>query len=137
MISDGKRLSDYNVVAALDKIKKDNRNAKNFSPGNFYGVEQDPMIATLAIVNMIFRGDGSSNIIEGDSLDMSLGAAVDKVLMNPPFALETEFEWKFVDVALGSMKEGGLLFAVLPTTTMALNNNETIFWKFMNGSMKQ
>ena len=76
------------------------------------------MVATLALVNMIFRGDGSSNIVEGDSLTMQLNLTPDKVLMNPPFALEHDYEWKFVDKALEIMKEGGMLFAILPTSSM-------------------
>lgn len=76
------------------------------------------MVATLALVNMIFRGDGSSNIVEGDSLNMQLNLTPDKVLMNPPFALEHDYEWKFVDKALAIMKEGGVLFAILPTSSM-------------------
>ena len=118
------------LVAALDKVKKDNAGEKNFKSGNYYGIESDPVIATLAIVNMIFRGDGSSNILEGDSLSAELDIEVDKVLTNPPFALD-DFEWKFVDIALNSMKERGLLFAVLPTSVMASSDDqrEELSWR--------
>ena len=89
------------------------------------------MVATLALVNMIFRGDGSSNIIEGDSLNLELDLEPNRVFMNPPFALEKEYEWKFVDKALGIMKPSGLLFAVLPTTTMMSANDKRgeITWR--------
>ena len=119
------------LVAALDKVKRDKANEKNFKAGNYHGIESDPVIATLAIVNMIFRGDGSSNILEGDSLTQNIDIRVDKVLMNPPFAHETEFEWKFVDVALGLMKENGLLLAVLPASTMISSNSkrQEISWR--------
>ena len=116
------------LVAALDKVKQD---SKDFKSGNYYGIESDAGIATLAIVNMIFRGDGSSNILEGDSLNKVLDIEVDKVLMNPPFAHKSEFEWKFVDIALKSMKERGLLFAVLPTSAMTSSDNkrEELSWR--------
>lgn len=108
------------LVAALDKVKSD---TGSFKSGNFYGIDNDPGIATLAIVNMIFRGDGSSKIMEGDSLNTDLPIKPDKVLMNPPFARE-DFEWEFIDVALKFIKEGGLLFAVLPTSVMASSDDK-------------
>ena len=112
------------LVAALDNVKKDKNNRNTFKSGNFYGIDSDPVIATLAIVNMIFRGDGSSNIIEGDSLRSELDIKADKVLMNPPFALDNAFEWQFVDVALKFIKDGGLLFAILPTSVMTSGDNK-------------
>lgn len=103
------------LVSALDLVRDKNQ---EFNPGNLHGIEQDAMVATLALVNMIFRGDGSSNIIESNSLVTHIPIQPNKVFMNPPFALDFEYEWKFVDRALGVMKEGGILFAIVPTTTM-------------------
>lgn len=105
------------LVAALDKVRKGRGDIDEFKKGNLYGVEQDALIATLAIVNMVFRGDGSSNIVEGDCLKKKY-TNMDKVLMNPPFALETEYEWQFVDRALSAMRPEGLLFAIVPTSVM-------------------
>ena len=105
------------LVAALDRVRKSGGDLNLFKQGNLFGVEQDPLVATLAIVNMIFRGDGSSNIAEGDCLIRPITIQPDKVLMNPPFALR-EPEWRFADRALACMKDNGLLFTVFPTTTM-------------------
>jgi type I restriction-modification system DNA methylase subunit len=126
------------LVAAFDEIK---RNFKNdvaiFKKNNLFGVDQSDSVVSLAIVNMIFRGDGKNNIVEGNSLlkflhqrsveghvsafysdvPPELGKEpVTKVLMNPPFPTKKndEKEYKFVDQALKQMKEGGLLFSVLP-----------------------
>jgi type I restriction-modification system DNA methylase subunit len=54
---------------------------------------------------------------------------VTKVLMNPPFALkvEPEQEHKFVKYALDEMDDGGLLFAVLPVSTMV--ESEAYLWR--------
>jgi len=118
------------LVAALDKVKEDGGDSDDFKKGNLYGIEFDQLIATLAIVNMIFRGDGSSNIMEGDGLKKSIPKRPDKVLMNPPFALQEE-EWMFVDRALTDMQNGGYLFAVLPTTCMASTDDRRgeITWR--------
>ncbi len=119
------------LVAALDKVRKDGGNIDNFKKGNLYGVEQDALIATLAIINMVFRGDGSSQIKEGDCFKKQMPKKSHKVLMNPPFALKNEFEWQFVDKAIENMHEGGLLFAVLPTSTMNASNDRRgeITWR--------
>ena len=109
------------LVAALDRVNAtehmNDTKSDAFKAGNLHGIEQDSVVATLAVVNMVFRGDGSSNIVEGDSLIETISAPATKVLMNPPFAL-ADREWRFVDRALEQMKQGGLLFAVLPTTVM-------------------
>lgn len=92
---------------------------------------------------MIFRGDGNSNIYEGNTFDnfffkegteikrikrKEYEAGIDngkiferfitRTLMNPPFAL-SEQEFTFVDHALLQMADGGLLLAVLPASTMS------------------
>ena len=110
------------LVAALDKVRNDGGNIDNFKKGNLHGVEQDPLVVTLAIVNMVFRGDGSSKIKEGDCLKTEIGVESDKVLMNPPFA-SVEKRWEFVDRALEQTRENGLLFAVLTTNTMASSSD--------------
>ena len=126
------------LVAAFDHIKK-NANKKQinkFKQKNIFGIEQEPEVVALAIVNMIFRGDGKNNIIEGNCFQKNLTAwkntakftkeykegeqIITKVLMNPPFALKSsdEKEFKFVDYALKQMQDGGLLFSVLPYSCM-------------------
>lgn len=118
------------LVASLDKVKSEGGSVDDFKKGNLYGIEQDQLIVTLAIVNMIFRGDGSSNIAEGNGLTASIPKTPHKVLMNPPFAME-EKEWEFVDRALTLQAHGGLLFAVLPTTclTSADDKRGEITWR--------
>lgn len=119
------------LVAALDKVRHDGGAVDEFQEGNLHGIEQDPLIATLAIVNMIFRGDGSSNIQEGDGLKTRPRRTPNRCLMNPPFALDPEYEWKFVDRALDIMASGGLLFAVVPTSMMmsAKDDRGEITWR--------
>lgn len=131
------------LVAAFDHVKKKAAPAQleTFKKYALFGVEQEPEVAALAIVNMIFRGDGKNNIVEGNCLAKQLvqrtvngtvsaefadrGATkkertVTKVLMNPPFAIkrQDEREYKFVDHALEQMEHGGLLFAVLPFSVL-------------------
>jgi type I restriction-modification system DNA methylase subunit len=131
------------LVAAFDHVKKtcNKQQIEKFKRNNLFGVEQDADVAALAIVNMIFRGDGKNNIIEGNCFQKYLTAnvtasggvakysmtpaadgnqPVTKVLMNPPFALKQsdEKEYRFVDHALLQMQDGGILFAILPYSAM-------------------
>jgi type I restriction enzyme M protein len=127
------------LVSAFDYVKS-NANEEQidrFKVNNLFGIEQEPEVVALAIVNMIFRGDGKNNIEEGSCFKKSVrgtikdGVAtaeyinaedapgskvVTKVLMNPPFALKSkmEKEYKFVDRALDQMQDGGILFTILP-----------------------
>lgn len=107
-----------------------------------FGVDLQSSVSTLAIVNMIFRGDGRNNIINDDCFTQGLidtkinnevsakfvsrdeaadkKRVVTKVLMNPPFALKksAEKEYRFIDHALEQMEDSGLLFSILPCSTM-------------------
>ncbi len=128
------------LVAAFDHVKRNSteKQVNSFKNYNLFGVEQEPEVVALAIVNMIFRGDGKNNIIEGNCFQKHLVKSsiegnvtctyqkqpgeknISKVLMNPPFALQSsdEKEYKFVQHALEQMDQGGVLFSVLPVSVM-------------------
>ena len=126
------------LVSALDSIRASHYSShpdvyNAFRNDCLFGVEQADDVFGLALVNMIFRGDGKSRIHNGNCFDNQFVlqdghvlrlkkadkpdgpamAAFTRVLMNPPFAI-TEPERMFVDYALSQMRPGGLLFAILP-----------------------
>lgn len=147
------------LVSAFDYIKK-NANQEQidrFKQNNLFGIDQEPEVVALAIVNMIFRGDGKNNITEGncfvkqltstikngvataefvpnqskkDITKINIVQAVTKVLMNPPFALKSsdEKEYRFVEQALSQMQDGGVLFSVLPYSLM-VKAGEYLSWR--------
>lgn len=134
------------LVAAYDYVRKNStvEQLNKFKNYRIFGIEQQSRTAILAIVNMIFRGDGHNHIIDNNCLTQVLKCDIQdgehtakylsitevdakeerrpitKVLMNPPFALKDkdEKEYKFVEHALKQMDDGGLLFAVLPVSVM-------------------
>jgi type I restriction enzyme M protein len=129
------------LVAAFDLVKEraNESQLSNFKKNAVFGIEQDSGIAALAVVNMIFRGDGKNNIDEGNCFAKFLKRSsnggfptakytsaqsddppVTKVLMNPPFALKrgSDKEYRFIDHALNQMEDNGLLFSVLPYSAM-------------------
>jgi type I restriction enzyme M protein len=125
------------LVAAFDSLKQKANPTQltRFKQNGVFGVEQEDGIAALAVVNMIFRGDGKNNIKAGDCFQTFLTSSishgiptaafvsepvdnppVSKVMMNPPFALKrgAHKEFEFIDQALKQVQHGGLLFSVLP-----------------------
>lgn len=129
------------LVAAFDQVRQnsDAQQIERFKQHGIFGIEQDAGIAALAVVNMIFRGDGKNNIVEGNCFAKFLAPAsvdgtataryvpqqaahppVTKVMMNPPFALKKsdEKEYKFINQALAQMQQGGILFSVLPYSAL-------------------
>ena len=141
------------LVSALDRVKKTSPSVfATFKTSHIFGIEQDAEVVGLALVNMIFRGDGNSNIYEGNSLDYLFMKSksdnkilklpikdydpekherfITRTLMNPPFAILEE-EHRFIDHALSQMVDGGLLFAILPTSTLTSTSNSRgeITWR--------
>ena len=139
------------LVAAYDKVRNSNpANLNHFKKHKIFGIEQQANVATLSIVNMIFRGDGKNNIINEDCFAVNLNRKirngdlsaeyittaperppVTKVLMNPPFALkkDDEKEYKFIEYSLRQMANNGLLFAVLPISIMYSGGNNYLWRK--------
>ena len=131
------------LVAAFDHVRRGCSPAQleKFKEHNLFGIEQESAVALLAIVNMIFRGDGKNNIVEGNCFSTYLSEhtvkghpsaiftkgppssgsePVTRVLMNPPFALKgsTDQERRFVSQSLSLMADGGILFSLLPMDVM-------------------
>ncbi len=139
------------LVSAFDEVRKKTTNDddfENFRVNGMYGIEEQDAIISLAIVNMIFRGDGKNNMIEGNCFKKWLNAdssrkvyraeylsedsdtrtpPITKVMMNPPFALKKgdEKEYKFIEHALKQMEDEGLLFAVLPISVLVEKSLKT------------
>ena len=106
------------LVAAFDQVRRVGTKSQldRFKRFNLFGIEQESYVAVLAIVNMIFRGDGKHNITEGNCFTTNLQPAtigrsqsavfatepadpgtepITRVLMNPPFALKGEIDKEF------------------------------------------
>ena len=138
------------LVAAYDHIRAAGTPAQvdRFKVHNLFGIENDPTVAVLAIVNMIFRGDGKNNLVEGSCFSTNLSSKtvnghasaeyvsvppgpnqpVTRVLMNPPFAgRDNEKEYEFVTRALAFMEDGGFLFSLLPMDAMFGAHGEKVW----------
>lgn len=114
------------LVAAMNEMIIDAKNSIN-SPEEFarkeaeikakqlLGIELLPSVYMLAILNMILMGDGSSNILNKDSLkdfdgkygfgDESKDFPADAFVLNPPYSAYGN-GMNFVEKALGMMNKG-------------------------------
>lgn len=85
-----------------------------------YGIEIDEKMHTLALTNMIVRQDGKSNIFYGNCFNAeyeSLKAEnINIGLLNPPYALKTDPELKFVKRLLDLISVKGIAVVVVPVS---------------------
>lgn len=141
------------LVAALDEVKKKATDSEldGFKKYGIYGMEEQDFVVSLALVNMIFRNDGKNNIIPANCFaeylytksrngrvkaEYSLKDSEDrippitKVLMNPPFPKKKtdNKEFKFIEHALKQMQDGGILFSVLPYSSM-IKSGSYLEWR--------
>ena len=140
------------LVAAYDYIRRTGTAAQldKFKENHLFGIEQDPAVAVLAIVNMIFRGDGKNNLVEGSCFSSGLlprasdgliapqyssgfssqtNRPITRVLMNPPFSGKDSEnkEHRFVTRAWEFMEDGGILFSLLPLDCLFGANEERVW----------
>ncbi len=62
------------LVSSFDYVKKkaNNKQIDKFKNYNLFGIEQDDEVVALALVNMIFRGDGRNNMSEGNCFQKNI-----------------------------------------------------------------
>ena len=132
------------LVSAMDIMVKDatekitdkeelEAKIKNIKEQQLLGVEILGNIYILAVLNMILMGDGSSNVLNGDSHDFTLPNSfpANVFLLNPPYSAPGK-GFNFVEEALSQMTDGYACILIqdsagngqgLPYTKRILKNN--------------
>lgn len=127
---------DIMVKDATDKITDKQELAdkiKHIKEQQLLGVEILGNIYILAVLNMILMGDGSSNVLNGDSHDFTLPNTfpANVFLLNPPYSAAGK-GFNFVEEALSQMTDGYACILIqdsagngqgLPYTKRILTNN--------------
>lgn len=106
------------LVSAMDIMIKDAKETitdpdklaekiKNIKENQLLGIEILGNIYILAVLNMILMGDGSSNVVQGDSHDYVLGGEfpANVFLLNPPYSAPGK-GFNFVEEAFSQMANG-------------------------------
>lgn len=106
--------------AAIEKVKS-----------SLYGFDTNPMVWSLATLNMFFRGDGKSHIEYGNCFEQANRDAVrgrfTRAFLNPPFSQEGEPERDFISTAMEALEPEGLLAAVVYAGVFA--DDENMNWR--------
>ncbi len=106
---------------------------KNIRKMQIHGIERDSKMFTLAVTNMILRGDGKANIECRDFLKANENQLVKKGasvgLMNPPYSQGSssdpaQYEISFVEHLLDSLTEGARAAVIVPQSTMTGKTND-------------
>lgn len=127
---------DIMIKDATDKITDKQELADKIKPikeQQLLGIEILGNIYILAILNMILMGDGSSNVLNGDSHDFILPNTfpANVFLLNPPYSAAGK-GFNFVEEALSQMTDGYACILIqdsagngqgLPYTKRILQNN--------------
>ncbi|MDR3236966.1 MAG: N-6 DNA methylase [Spirochaetia bacterium] len=120
------------LVTAMSKMFKgaDDKDIIKIRNNSLFGVESDDDIYTLAIANMIVRGDGKSNIVFGDcfNADIKLELRSQNInigLINPPYSQDIA-ELEFVENMLDILLTGGIGVVVVPVSTAIGNKFKEI-----------
>ncbi|MFJ1522563.1 class I SAM-dependent DNA methyltransferase [Spiroplasma sp. ald] len=157
------------IVEALDfvwkKINISNKNELqkkeeqlNFAQTKIYGIDKDKFVAKVTKAYMCILGDGTSNVMNKDSLQ-SLEEhydTVDLLLTNPPFGKKikiknneilnnyslksngskgTNPEVLFIELSVKLLKENGIMVIVVPEGIIG-NYNDKYIRKFLNNNGK-
>jgi type I restriction-modification system DNA methylase subunit len=108
------------LVTAMSKMFKGAsvKDIEKIRKHSLFGIESQDEIYTLAVANMIIRGDGKSNIIFGDCFDKTIAAEIKSKkinvgLINPPYA-QKKSELEFVELMLDILMTGGTGVVVVP-----------------------
>lgn len=99
---------DIMIKDAQSKIKDEAELAakiKNIKEKQLLGIEILGNIYILAVLNMILMGDGSSNVVNGDSHKWQGNFPATVFLLNPPYSAEGK-GFIFVEEALSCMTTG-------------------------------
>ena len=116
----------------LEKADSDDKR-KSIRQKQLHGFELQPYMFTIATTNMILRGDGKSNLINGDFLKedpMKLqlkGASIG--MMNPPYSQGSKknpglYEIAFTEHLLNSLQKGGRAIVIIPQSSVTGKSNE-------------
>ncbi|HZR39082.1 MAG TPA: N-6 DNA methylase [Ktedonobacteraceae bacterium] len=121
------------LVAALeDMLKKAPDDAAiAHIKTSFSGFDTNPTVWALAMLNMLFRGNAKSHILNADCFDDTYFASVEgkytRAYLNPPFSQRGEPEWRFIERAMQALEPEGMLTAIVKAGLFA--DDEHKYWR--------
>lgn len=125
------------LVAAMHhmlKLTDDEAEKRHIRQKQLHGIEIEDYMFTIAVTNMILRGDGKSNIESADFLAFNSGELQLKGatvgMINPPYSLakkkknSTLYEICFIEHMLDSLTPNALGIAIIPQSSVTGKTKE-------------
>jgi len=119
----------HNMLQKTDKPEQQRKIRKD----QLHGLELQPYMFTIATTNMIFRGDGKSNLEQEDFLRQNPAQLQEKGctigMMNPPYSMGSKsntslYEINFTEHLLNSITEDGRVIVIVPQSSMTGKTKE-------------
>ena len=119
----------HNMISQTEDISQ----IKNIKKYQLFGIEEQSYMFTIATTNMILRGDGKSNLENGDFLSENpakiqlKGCTVG--MMNPPYSMGSRsnpnlYELNFTNHLLDSLVEDGRAAVIIPQSSLTGKTND-------------
>lgn len=119
------------LVAAMNTmLRKASQNPEEIDRikrSQLIGIEQAPQMYTLAVYNMILRGDGKTNIFNNSCFEVAQDIKSRKPnisLINPPYAQKNEPELSFIENQMDILIPGGIGVNIVPMSVMISGDKE-------------
>ena len=124
------------LIAAMHNMLAKTENdaqKKSIRQKQLHGIEMRPNMFTIATTNMILRGDGKSNLINGDFFKQDANKLQLKQstvgMMNPPYSQGSKqdpdlYEMSFVEHLLDSLVTGARCIVIVPQSSMTGKTKE-------------
>lgn len=124
------------LITAMDYMllqTKDERQKEEIKKNQLFGFEVKPFMFAVATANMVLRGDGKSNLYDGDFLKqdpikLQEDFRVDVGFMNPPYSQgkndKSLTEIAFSEHLLNSIPKDGRAVVIVPLSTMTGKSKE-------------
>lgn len=125
----------------LDMANNNEAKRRHIKSQQIMGIELHNKIFTLACANMILRGDGQSNLENDDCLERADGSVhmtrerfknvlkPNRLIINPPYALDDHDEWEFLLQGLDLLEEGGSMVAIVPMSKCIASKRAILDYK--------
>lgn len=123
------------LVAAMKNMVKQTPSEseqKNIKTKRLVGIEKRADMFAHACSNMMMRGDGRSNIFNGDCLlDSDLIKKIKRKrpavsFLNPPYDVGADGQLEFVEHALDMLTKGGKCVSICQMSTVVSNQKEVV-----------
>jgi type I restriction enzyme M protein len=117
----------------FELAKNNEKKKREIKKNQLIGVELRPDMFTYACSNMMLRGDGKSNIYDGDSLSENIKNKIKKHkptvgFLNPPYSTNVS-ELEFIYENLDCLEKNGKCIAIIPISCLNETSGRDYEWK--------